>query len=273
MQWFRYYHDALDNLKVQQLPPVTFKHWVNLLCLANQGTPRGRLPEISVIAFRLRLSDAKAKALIDELAGLRLLDFDADGNVTPHDWQTRQAKSDDVTSRVVKHREGVSRNVAGNVSRNGVVTPRAHEELDTDTDTEKIPPNGGLTPPQKPLPEHGPAQQIVAEYCRIAGIGEPSNYGRAAGIAQKLVNLGISIADIEPLYAFAADKSGKSDLNFMLSAVDRWRAKAVPANGRASPNGSHCPYPVPSRKGEDWERLRAGMEPAWGSAQGGIDTL
>ena len=42
-QWLRLYDDVLDDPEVQRLPPDLFKHWVNLLCLANKGTLRGTL--------------------------------------------------------------------------------------------------------------------------------------------------------------------------------------------------------------------------------------
>ena len=33
MNWFRFYHGALHDPKVQSLRPELFKFWVNLLCL------------------------------------------------------------------------------------------------------------------------------------------------------------------------------------------------------------------------------------------------
>jgi len=53
MNWFRYHTDALDNPKVQELPPELFKFWVNLLCLARLYD--GVLPDDRTIAFRLRM--------------------------------------------------------------------------------------------------------------------------------------------------------------------------------------------------------------------------
>ena len=42
---------------------------------------------------------------------------------------------------------------------------------------------------RKPLPENGPAQRIVAAYCRAAGIDAPAVYGKAAGQAAALAEL------------------------------------------------------------------------------------
>lgn len=138
MKWFRFYSGALDDPKVQRLPPELFKGWVNLLCLANEGSPRGTLPSIEDIAFRLRISEEEAVALITALRSRGLID-EAAGTFHPHNWDGRQRRSDNVTERVQKHREkrtspegrNVPRNVTGNVTRN---TPDTDTEADTDTE-------------------------------------------------------------------------------------------------------------------------------------------
>lgn len=106
------YSDILDNPKVQQLPPALFKHWVNLLALANRQEPRGGLPPMDEIAFALRVSPAAAQKAVDELAARRLVDCDGNGTYGMHNWTERQKSSDDVTARVRQWR--VSRNVDGN---------------------------------------------------------------------------------------------------------------------------------------------------------------
>lgn len=130
MKWFRLYDDVLDDPKVQQLPPATFKHWINLLCLASKTEPRGTLPQMSAIAFRLRLSEAKAMALISELSSLGFIDGDDDETLRPHNWEGRQRMSDNVADRVRKHRAAVSGNEHVTLQKRTVDT-------DTDTDTEK----------------------------------------------------------------------------------------------------------------------------------------
>ena len=49
-RWFRFYNEALDDPKVQKLPPALFKSWVNLLCLTarHDGTlppAAGQMPQ------------------------------------------------------------------------------------------------------------------------------------------------------------------------------------------------------------------------------------
>jgi hypothetical protein len=130
MKWLRLYDDLLDDPKAQQLPPSTFKHWINLLCLASKGEPRGTLPDLSAIAFRLRLTEPKATALLTELSALGFIDRDDDGTLRPHNWEGRQRMSDNVADRVRKHRAAVSGN-------DHVTLQKRTVDTDTDTDTEK----------------------------------------------------------------------------------------------------------------------------------------
>lgn len=122
MEWFRFYHGAVDDPKVQRLAPVLFKHWVNLLCLASQQEPRGTLPPASDIAFRLRLTEAKADEALAELVAIGLVDRDAAGAHAIHNWHGRQRASDDVAQRQRKHRGNVTGNGPGNGPSNETVT-------------------------------------------------------------------------------------------------------------------------------------------------------
>lgn len=133
MQWFRLYDDLLDDPKCQQLDPKLFKHWVNLLCLANKNTVRGTLPDLNAIAFRLRVTVPQAVRITDDLASAGLLDRVGE-TLRPHNWDERQKRSDNVADRVAKHRS----NVSGNTPVTLHVTPgnAAGNVLDTDTDTD-----------------------------------------------------------------------------------------------------------------------------------------
>src|SRR5690242_16437092 len=104
MKWFRMYSEVLHDPKVQRLSPAMFKHWVNLLCLANDSTPRGVLPSIEDIAFALRIKPTEAGRIVGELVKLQLLELTPDGRAIPHNWTERQRNSDDVAARVARHR-------------------------------------------------------------------------------------------------------------------------------------------------------------------------
>ena len=128
LAWFRFYHEALDDPKVQCLDGDTFKHWVNLLCLCcrNGGLPRN----VSQIAFSLRVPETVCLTVLERLSNAGLLDRangGADGyHYAVHGWDKRQYKSDTSTERVKRFRKRF---------RNDAVT--AYETgPDTETDTE-----------------------------------------------------------------------------------------------------------------------------------------
>lgn len=87
--WFRFYREAVQDPKVQLLPPHLFKTWVNLLCLAEFRT--GRLPARDHIGFALRLGTCEIEQQLDELILRELIDILPDGSLTPHNWQGRQS--------------------------------------------------------------------------------------------------------------------------------------------------------------------------------------
>lgn len=97
MHWFRYYSEALTSPKVQRLKPPLFKHWINLMALANISEPRGRLPCLSDVAFALRVAESVAHNAITELVALHFIDVEGDRFVM-HDWDEWQADRD-VTAR------------------------------------------------------------------------------------------------------------------------------------------------------------------------------
>jgi len=105
MKWFRFYDEVLDDPKCQRLTPVMFRHWVNILCIANRSNQRGTLPAVEHIAFSLRLSEAKTTAVLNDLVTAGLLDRNGNETFSPHGWSSRQRVSDDVAQRVSKHRE------------------------------------------------------------------------------------------------------------------------------------------------------------------------
>jgi hypothetical protein len=131
MEWFRFYHDVLNNPKVQRLDPELFKAWINLLCLGSSQKVRWTLPAIQDIAFALRISPADAEVLVERFISLRLIDG-ANGQLVVHDWRQWQRVSDDVTERVQKHRK----------TGNNVVTlhetPNRGSRTDTDTEQSRV---------------------------------------------------------------------------------------------------------------------------------------
>lgn len=124
-RWFRFYDDALNDPKVQELPDRLFKRWVNLLCVASKSN--GRLPDKSQLTYLLRGRCDWVEADIAALMKAGLID-DIDGTLEPHNWSKFQYKSDSSTERVRAHRSA-----ARNVSE----TPPDNREQRTDTEKKK----------------------------------------------------------------------------------------------------------------------------------------
>lgn len=101
-RWFKFYEGALDDPKVQRLPPDVFKGWVNILCLASKG--KGELPSIGDIAFALRITDREADSLVMALVSAGLLD-DFNDCMMPHNWQERQGVDLTAADRMRRYRE------------------------------------------------------------------------------------------------------------------------------------------------------------------------
>ena len=62
MKWFRFYHDAIDDPKVQRLPGDVFKFWVNLLCLASRSNERGVVTAAELLSVAAFVEDGQGGA-------------------------------------------------------------------------------------------------------------------------------------------------------------------------------------------------------------------
>jgi len=141
-RWFRFYDAALDDPKVQRLPPKLFKAWVNLLCLASRND--GAIPPTETVAFSLRVSVVEATNIFADLVAAGLVDIPAGDDMetaaTPHNWNARQYKSDVSNERVKRHRQRHS-----NGARNVTVTP---SDTETETEQSSVPSGTGAGAPE-----------------------------------------------------------------------------------------------------------------------------
>lgn len=126
--WWRFYSDAINDPKLLRLSDELFRAWTILLCLASKNG--GDLPPADDIAVTLRMKTPKVAEWITKLTKARLLDNN-DGVFTPHNWNTRQYKSDVSTERVKRFRNA-KRNVPPNVSP--TVSETAPEQIQNRTD-------------------------------------------------------------------------------------------------------------------------------------------
>lgn len=125
-RWWRAYDDSVDHSKLLLLSDRGHRAWFNLCCLASANG--GTLPEMKVMALKLRMSPAKVMVAISELKQAGLIDEEETG-MRPHNWDARQFKSDVSTERVKRFRKR-----SGNVSSTVSVTP---PETETETDRKK----------------------------------------------------------------------------------------------------------------------------------------
>ena len=135
MRWFRFYSEVLHDPKVQRLPIAMRWHWAEILCLASDGNPRGRLPKVRDIAFSLRVSEQKADRIVTVLLQSGLIEKE-DDTLVPHNWDARQPVSDDAAQR---KREQRSRDTPEPLSRDshGQVRPRLDESRREETRQDK----------------------------------------------------------------------------------------------------------------------------------------
>ncbi len=121
-RWFRFYDDTLNDPKSLKLSDKTFRIWVGMLCAASKND--GILPPFDDLLILLRAKADKLQPAIEELIAVGLIDHD-DNGMRPHNWNTRQYKSDVSTDRVKRFRNG---------KRNVSETP---PETEAETDTER----------------------------------------------------------------------------------------------------------------------------------------
>ena len=162
--WFRFYSEALESRKAQSLEPRLFKHWVNLLCLANITKPRGTLPTLQNSAFALRLDTHETNDILQELKRQRFLDK-VGNRYKMHDWPEWQFESDAnlTPGRVNRAHNSHGGNTKGTPrerGRNAVGTPLRVADPDPDPDTEQIARDAIEFHP----PRRGPARAVVVGF-------------------------------------------------------------------------------------------------------------
>ncbi len=134
MKWFRLYSAVVHDPKVQRLHPAHFKHWINILCLTSGNDERGIVPDAKDVSYSLRVKPCEADAILLKLEDVGLLDRTEDGRLTPHNWTERQRCTDDVATRVRRHRE--KKAIETEPVAQDVTLLKRTVDTDTDTDTE-----------------------------------------------------------------------------------------------------------------------------------------
>src|SRR6516164_6651178 len=115
-RWFRFYDDALNDPKLLRLSDRMHRVWIGLLCVASKND--GKLPSMEDCALMLRLQPERMAEALASLVGAGLLDRDG-AALSPHNWASRQFKSDGSAERMKRHRQ-----------RHGGVTVTPPEQID-----------------------------------------------------------------------------------------------------------------------------------------------
>jgi len=252
MKWFRFYDEVVSDPKAQQLPPALFKHWINLLCVANRTTPRGTFPDMAATAFHLRVSEAKAKSLVNELHDYGLIDADQDGTLRPHNWGGRQRMSDDVAKRVERHRSNGSVTLHETDSDRSLTGASLHAGQNR---TEQIQSREGHTPRadgQTLAEVNGdttPILEMFAAYAAGAGIGNGTSEWHTRQMAdlpalRTAVHAGLDPGKLDRMTRYVAATwlakgiTVTPEVAKVLKAeseFDRWEAAGCPAATARAP--------------------------------------
>lgn len=105
MKWFRFYTEIVDDPKMRALKDDEYRIFTYLLSLASEIEKEGLIDlSIDDISWRLRAPMELIERTIEALKRLGILSANEDGFEFVN-WQKRQFKSDDVATRVRKHRE------------------------------------------------------------------------------------------------------------------------------------------------------------------------
>lgn len=94
--WWRAHDEAVDDPKLIMLSDKQHRGWFNLMCLASAHG--GILPDIKVVAVKLRMTPAKAEMLLHDLMEAGLVDK-TEAGLKPHNWAERQYQSDQPAQR------------------------------------------------------------------------------------------------------------------------------------------------------------------------------
>jgi DNA-binding MarR family transcriptional regulator len=250
VNWFRFYHEALEDPKVQRLEPVVFKAWVNILCLASKSRERGVLPGLEDIAFALRMDEDEAKRIVAELVARGLLDKRNDRLVI-HGWSDRQPRSDNVTERVREHRSRVKQGETFQ-ERSGNAIEKKRK--DTDTEGEKKETANARAPVREvpcdasgadaPPPSESAPFALLEALCEESGVDVSVVSGdqrkKQLAVAKRLISNGVSPPDVQRIYRWLTAQSwvtGGVDLFLVEKQLGKWQLAGKPERptDRASP--------------------------------------
>lgn len=106
MQWFRLWHEMIEDQKIGTLTDAQFRTWIEILCLASMAGNCGNTNlTVAEAEWKLRRNVSET---FQELLNRGLVTLHKEKGretISVTKWKKRQYQSDNVTERVQKHRE------------------------------------------------------------------------------------------------------------------------------------------------------------------------
>ena len=143
LPWLKLWHSFLDSVKIQSVTEALRARYVNLLCVACKFGENGKLPDITQVAFMIRLSSDDAQETLERLIEARLIERRGKAYYI-HDWDQWQHKKSRDAEKQKRYRDNIRtlRNEECNdpVTRyvtDGNASPRVREELEREKEGDK----------------------------------------------------------------------------------------------------------------------------------------
>ena len=201
MNWFRFYHAALHDPKVQCLPSPLFRDWVNILCVASEESARGSLPDAEKLSYSLRKTIKSTRKVLRALVEVGLLDEDAD-MLTIHNWSLRQPNSDGSRDRMRASRD-----------RHGDALEQNREEQNREEGSVSVDHSGNDLPQPPPAAAFKEAitaflsADATSRVARLVDLGDALGYRRDGGFCAAIVKKhGHGMVVVDALIAAATAK-------------------------------------------------------------------
>lgn len=266
LKWFRFYHEVLEDTKVQSLDGDTFKRWVNVLCFASQQEPRGSIPDDPhAVAFRLHIRLDAARRFLDDMRKRGLLEQHPtiSGRLVPHNWEKRQQSSDDSAPRVAKSRAVSPEKNRVNVTAATPLPKRRNSPIEGERDSEldHSPTESGVPAPPDATPARAVQERLqmpkapTTDAVRAANtiLGKKCNEAERLAINEAIpatpqaLTLWESVLRVWKL-RYERNRSLEGPMEWFAAGGPPQRA---PVGAGASTNGSYRPVKAAQEKDDD----------------------
>jgi phage terminase Nu1 subunit (DNA packaging protein) len=135
--WEKLWHDIIHDIKLGPLPDELKWRFVQLIILAGMNGDDGRLPDLSDMAWELRLSEEKLRSDLPTLARRELVELDADGRWLVTNYAKRQAAMD-ANERQRRHRGNNTRSASTSASAKAITTFLQEEDKEAEVEEEIV---------------------------------------------------------------------------------------------------------------------------------------